>query len=377
MELIRNSASTEVAGDLFWIFTLLLRQSARSSDRDTMATLASAGALSTLEHYRARIGLALADVMAWDEILCSLPVISTETISRTALTQSLFDEMQNQDEEEAEMTRSIREPLLQFSPSMQPSVSLREQETSGVMDGIRNMMSPTPHQRPMPSLPASSSYHASMTTLPLYQSPMYGSPTTSFSVYTSLAVNSPAPSQRSGSSLSSLLPPYRHTANSSMVTLPSYRAPFSSFASPILPSNHFSITSSPLVNLPLAHAPVISSPLASLPFSGAPMTHSSSESLTSHPSPRTASLSLSPTPRIDIQIACSPTNGSARVESHTGQLSPIASSESGRSTSPNSQEPLLAGASHSQRRFLDDSHRPASVVDDPPDSPTLSIASIV
>ncbi|KAF7977910.1 hypothetical protein HWV62_2478 [Athelia sp. TMB] len=154
MELIRNSASTEVAGDLFWIFTLLLRQSARSSDRDTMATLASAGALSTLEHYRARIGLALADVMAWDEILCSLPVISTETISRTALTQSLFDEMQNQDEEEAEMTRSIREPLLQFSPSMQPSVSLREQETSGVMGGIRNMMTPISHQRPMPSLPA-------------------------------------------------------------------------------------------------------------------------------------------------------------------------------------------------------------------------------
>lgn len=234
MELICESASVEVASDLFWTFTSFLQQAVRSSDRTTVVMLASAGALSTLEHYRARIGLTPEDVVAWVDILPSLPIVSTETMSRMDLILSMCAGVETQGEEDTHhMAQSIREPLLQFSPSL--STSIAPQENGEFASSLRTAMSPS--QSPMVYLPASSlrtavspsqspmihlasHYVASMSTLPAYMSqansPM---PSTSWS---------PAPS-----------------AGSPMPSLPSYRSPSSGppayrSARPEFPTSHLS-----------------------------------------------------------------------------------------------------------------------------------------
>ncbi|KAF7981199.1 hypothetical protein HWV62_34523 [Athelia sp. TMB] len=337
MELIRDSTSIEVASDLFWTFTALLQQAARNSDSTTMHNLASAGALGTLENYRARVGLTLADVVAWVEILPSLPAVSTEAMSRTELIQSLCVGVETQAEEDAQVTHSIREPLLQFSAgsmSISASASPREPESSGLLSGVMSDGS-IAHPGPMIRLP--SYYQSSTTAPPVYQQLAAGSPATSLPTYYSPSAGSPIPS----------LPGYQSATGSPMPTVPNYY--------------RRTATTSTIASLPSYRPPMSSSPLASISSYRAPMTSSPLASISSYQVPNTSSPMTSSTVHRSVQTPFP-----------TGHLSPIMSS--GRSISSSSQEPVPSP--HSRQNLLDSNNQAVNYGYQPV-SPTHSIISMV
>lgn len=124
MELIRDSASEEVANHLFWILTDILRQTVSNVKLDTTITFANAGVLSMVDDYNKKYGLTPADIHAWVAILPMLPLVPQESPTHRELVQSMYTGVENRDPFQLQRLQDLRDPLLQFSAQPLPEYSL-------------------------------------------------------------------------------------------------------------------------------------------------------------------------------------------------------------------------------------------------------------